>query len=110
MEGSNVLIHLVDASSAQIDDHIASVHKILDELNLSGIPRVLVFNKADLLTADALANMKRGFDAIFISALDRESLLPMIQTVSEMLEATGGPTSSPIEREDAVLNPIRAIS
>jgi GTP-binding protein HflX len=29
MEGSNVLIHLVDASSAQIEEHIASVHKIL---------------------------------------------------------------------------------
>ena len=40
MEGSDVLIHLVDASSPQVESHIASVEKILDELNLSGIPRL----------------------------------------------------------------------
>ena len=91
MEGSNVLIHLVDASSAQIEDHISSVHKILDELNLSGIPRQLVFNKSDLLSEEGIENMKQRFDAILISALDRKSLLPMIESVSEMLEATGDP-------------------
>ena len=89
MEGSNVLIHLVDASSAQIDEHIASVLKILDDLHLSETPRLLVFNKADLLSRDAVENLKRGFDAIMISALDRQSLLPMIERLSEMLLETG---------------------
>jgi len=110
MEGSNVLIHLVDASSAQIEDHIASVHKILDELNLSGIPRLLVFNKSDLLSAEGIENMKRGFDAIFISALDRHSLLPMIERVSEMLEETGNPQALSVKRDEELLTPVRAIS
>src|SRR5713226_3563094 len=64
MEGSNVLIHLVDGSSAHIEDHIAAVHKILDDLNLSGIPRLLVFNKSDLLSEEGLENMKRAFSAV----------------------------------------------
>ncbi len=110
MEGSNVLIHLVDASSAQIEDHIAAVHKILDELNLSGIPRLLVFNKSDLLSAEGIENMKRGFDAIFISALDRHSLLPMIERVSEMLEETGNPQALSVKRDEELVTPVRAIS
>src|SRR5215218_4213680 len=44
MEGSDILIHLVDASSEHFENHIASVKKILEELNLSEIPRLLVFN------------------------------------------------------------------
>jgi len=107
MEGSNLLIHLVDASSSQIDDHIASVRKILDDLNLSGIPRLLVFNKADLLSAADLEHMRRGFDAIFISALDHQSLLPMIDRVSEMLEATADQQTLSYQRDGGLVSPVR---
>lgn len=110
MEGSNVLIHLVDASSAQIEDHISSVHKILDELNLSGIPRQLVFNKSDLLSEEGIDNMKQRFDAIFISALDRKSLLPMIESVSEMLEATGDPQGLSFGHAEESIAPARTTS
>lgn len=100
MEGSDVLVHLVDASSEHVDEHIASVHKILDELELSGIRRLLVFNKADLLSLDDIENIKRD-DAILISALDRQTLLPMIERLSEMLGEAGNPEalSSARERE-----------
>jgi len=110
MEGSNVLIHLVDGSSAHIEDHIAAVHKILDELNLSGIPRLLVFNKSDLLTEEGLENMKLGYDAIFISALNRQSLLPLTRRVGEMLEAAGDPQALPLERDAELITPVRAVS
>jgi len=110
MEGSNVLIHLVDASSSQIDEHIASVHKILDELNLSGIPRLLVFNKADLLSKEDIENMKQGPDTILISALDRQSLLPMVERLSEMLEETGKLQAVSLERDEEPLISVRALS
>jgi GTP-binding protein HflX len=87
MENSDLLIHLVDASSEHVDNHIASVEKILDELHLSEIPRLLVLNKSDLLNADALENMTRAYNAVAISALNRESLLPMVERVGEMLNA-----------------------
>ncbi len=87
MENSDLLIHLVDASGEHVDNHIASVEKILNELHLSEIPRLLVLNKSDLLNADALENMTRAYNAVAISALDRETLLPMIERVGEMLNA-----------------------
>ena len=110
MEGSNILIHLVDASSAHIEDHIASVHAILEELNLSGIPRLLVFNKSDLLSMEGLENMKRGSDAILISALDRKSLLPMVERLSEMLEEAGNLQPLSPQRDQEFIAPARVIS
>ena len=100
MEGSNILIHLVDACSPQIEDHIASVHKILEELNLSEIPRLLVFNKADLLIEDELENLSAA-SAVVISALDRNSLLPMIERLSEMLDDVAASKSKRDVKETA---------
>ena len=88
MENSDLLIHLVDASSEHVDNHIASVEKILEELHLSEIPRLLVLNKSDLLNADELDNMTRAYNAIAVSALSRDSLLPMIQRIGELLIET----------------------
>jgi GTP-binding protein HflX len=88
MESSDLLIHLVDASSPHVENHIASVEKILEELHLSEIPRLLVLNKSDLLNADELENMTRAYKADAVSALNRESLLPMIQHIGELLIET----------------------
>lgn len=105
MEGSDVLIHLVDASSPQLDSHIASVEKILEELNLSGIKRVLVFNKSDLLSADELANLRAGYSAVMVSALDHKTLIPMVERIVEVLDGAMADKSSMSEgrRPDAIL-------
>jgi GTPase len=87
MEGSDLLIHLVDASSSQFENHIASVEKILDELKLSEIPRLLVFNKSDLLNEDEVINLRRAFNAVTISATNRTTLAPMLERISEMLDS-----------------------
>ena len=86
MESSDLLIHLVDASSQQVESHIASVEKILDELKLSGIPRLLVFNKSDLLNEDEASNLRQVFDAVMISALNSRTLIPMVDRIGEMME------------------------
>jgi GTP-binding protein HflX len=85
MEESDLLIHLVDASAPQFESHIASVEKILAELKLSDVPRMLVFNKADLIPSDAAANLARMFNAVVISAVDKSSLLPLVERAAAML-------------------------
>jgi GTP-binding protein HflX len=87
MEGSDVLIHLVDAASSQLESHIAAVEKILQELELSGIPRLLVFNKSDLLDAEELSNRRRAENALSVSALDPRSLLPLVERIGKILES-----------------------
>jgi GTPase len=86
MEGSDLLVHLVDASSRQLENHIESVEKILQDLSLSEIPRLLVFNKSDLLGDDELENLRRVPGAVVVSSLDRPSLVPMVERIGEMLE------------------------
>ena len=87
MEGSDLLIHLVDASNPQFENHIASVNKILDDLHLSQIPRLLVFNKADLLNEEELINLRRAFNAVTVSAMNRATLAPMLERIGSMLDA-----------------------
>jgi GTP-binding protein HflX len=103
MEGSDVLIHLVDARSAQLESHIASVEKILADLHLSGIPRLLVFNKSDLLNEDELSNFRHAFAAVMISALDSKTLVPMIERMSGMLENVNVNRSMNQERHSAIM-------
>jgi GTP-binding protein HflX len=83
MEGSNVLIHLVDASSPYMEAQIASVERILADLELSTIPRLLVFNKRDKVPAERMSNLLRIYDGIAVSAIDPASLVPLVDRMGE---------------------------
>jgi GTP-binding protein HflX len=88
VEQSDLLIHLVDASSPQLDNQMASVNRILEELGLSEVPRLLVFNKMDLADKDELANQSRIYGALPISALDRRTLGTLVNEISTRLANT----------------------
>jgi GTP-binding protein HflX len=85
MEQSDLLIHLVDASSPQLENQIASVNRILGELKLDAIPRLVVFNKMDLTDREELINQQELYNAIAISALDRKTLEPLVNEISARL-------------------------
>src|SRR5229473_1271677 len=73
--GSRLLIHLVDVANPRWQQQIASVDRILAELEFDRISRLLVFNKADKLEGANLDAMLRqisieqGSEALAISAL-----------------------------------------
>jgi GTPase len=87
MEESDLLIHLVDASSAQLENQIASVNRILGELQLDAIPRLLVFNKVDLVEPEELENRQCVYNAIPVSAIDRSTLGTLVNEISQRLTA-----------------------
>jgi GTP-binding protein HflX len=47
---ADLLLHVVDISHANFEDHIASVNKILGEIDSLNKPSILVFNKIDAYT------------------------------------------------------------
>ena len=47
---ADLLLHVVDAADPMKDEHIATTLALLDELKLGELPRVLVFNKTELLS------------------------------------------------------------
>ncbi|MEM1339325.1 MAG: GTPase HflX [Bacteroidota bacterium] len=93
---ADLLLHVVDISHPNFEEHIASVNQILDEINSSDKPTILVFNKIDqyrpeVLDEDDLQTertklhftlkewkktwfAKMGDRALFISALNKENL------------------------------------
>lgn len=85
MEQSDLLIHLVDASSPQLESQIASVNRILGDLQLDAIPRLLVFNKMDLADAEELENQCEVHNALAVSAINRRSLDVLVNEISARL-------------------------
>lgn len=85
MEQSDLLIHLVDAASPQVENQISSVNRILGELQLDRLPRLLVFNKMDLVDSAELENRCEAYNALPISAIDRSSLDRLVTEISERL-------------------------
>jgi GTP-binding protein HflX len=89
IDGSRLLIHLVDASNPRWKQQIASVDRILTELHVEKIPRLLVLNKRDLIdraTLDALQrelSLESGIDSLAISAQRRESLAPLLERIEQ---------------------------
>jgi len=83
LEDADLLLHVVDASSPRFEQHIASVEKILSDLNLSEKRRMLVFNKADRIEKDEAENVAQRYNAVCISALDKRTFQPLLQTIEE---------------------------
>ena len=92
---ADLLIHVVDISHSNFNEHIESVNLILNEINASNKPTIVVFNKIDKFKNDQQGiedkfdldyvdnsldtlkiNLKKQFDekTFFISALNKEEI------------------------------------
>jgi len=105
--GSRLLVHVVDASNPRWQQQISSVDRILAELEFEKIPRLLVFNKVDLIDAESLRSMKRmagcqeDAGCVAISALRTRSLLPLMEEIGKMLSKdlmAGNPEGATVSR------------
>jgi len=92
MNDADLLLHVVDCSNPRFSEQVKNVEELLSELGLGDKERLLLFNKADKLKElklnDPLAFMKtkhfsKSLGAFFISAVDRKSLLPLIDELQK---------------------------
>ncbi len=83
LESADLLLHVIDISNPLYNEQINSVEKILSDLNLSLIPTIYVFNKKDKLNEEKLEIIKNKKKGIFISALDRPTLLPLLDEIEK---------------------------
>ena len=56
---ADVLIEVVDASDGHFEEHRATVQTVLDELGAGDKPRLVAFNKADLLDRGGARRRRR---------------------------------------------------
>jgi GTP-binding protein HflX len=91
ISGSDLLIHLVDASNSRWEQQLGSVERILTELNFNQIPRLVVLNKSDLVDKDDLNAMLRftseggARECIAVAATNPQTLRPMLERAGEIL-------------------------
>ncbi len=83
---SDLIIHIADASSNQFEKHIVSVDRILAELDMAEIPRMLVFNKIDLINENKINMLKRDYkDAMMISSKLKVGLIELLEEIHKQL-------------------------
>jgi GTP-binding protein HflX len=98
---ADLLLHVVDANDPAREEHQRTVLKVLEELELSDIPRLVVYNKIDLVAPAELAGLGRAEpDAVLVSATQRESTRPLIERIARELagkweRSAKGPSVAP---------------
>ncbi|KAK4274802.1 hypothetical protein QN277_017976 [Acacia crassicarpa] len=85
---SSLLVHVVDISHPLSEQQIDAVDKVLSELDVSSIPRLMVWNKVDK-ASDPLKIRKEAEkreDVVCISALNGDGLPEFCSAVQEKLK------------------------
>ena len=96
LQESDLLIHLVDISNPFFEAHIQDAEKILSELGLDHIPRLLVFNKEDRLDPEAVEAICRRYDTFSISGHRPESLKGLLVAIEQRLWKGTPSTTLPV--------------
>jgi GTP-binding protein HflX len=90
---ADLLLEIVDASSDELDAHLSATRELLVELGLTNIPRLLVKNKWDLLSADQQLRLQRDPHTLCISASNGTHLDLLRQRITELLPVATNPES-----------------
>ncbi len=85
---ADILLHLVDASNPEFRKQIEVVDNTLSSLGFNDKPRILVFNKTDLLSEIEIQGLKNTYDAYVISAAKRQGLEELVSCLQKTLHQT----------------------
>ncbi len=101
---ADLLLHVVDASSAVLDEQLLEVQRVLAEIGAAEVPQLLVFNKLDRLEASQRPRALRdaielpgGLRAprVFVSARDGTGLAELRAAIAEVVAGASGLNDAP---------------
>jgi GTP-binding protein HflX len=94
---ADLILHVVDATDDARAEHMKTTERLLEELGLEEIPRVLVMNKVELLDPFARRLLeKKHAGSVLVSALVRDSTRPLVDRIaSELAERWDESAKSP---------------
>ena len=85
---SDLLVHVVDSTSAEPEAQIDAVGTVLAEIGADHVPELLAFNKADV-TPEAKRLAERYPGSVIISAETGEGIDGLLQAIGDRLRAIG---------------------
>ncbi|HDN2510485.1 MULTISPECIES: ribosome rescue GTPase HflX [Providencia] len=85
---ATLLLHVIDAADARLDENIHAVESVLEEIEADEIPALLVMNKVDMLE-DFVPRIDRDEDnnpvRVWVSAQTGEGIPLLLQALTERL-------------------------
>ena len=102
---ADLLVHMVDASAFDVDARIAAVDAVLNEIDAGQVPRLIVWNKADVADVDTLKVLQSAHPgSVAISAATGDGLPELLTKIGERLRALARITEFvvPYERGDVL--------
>jgi GTPase len=94
LEDADLLLHVVDASDPNLETKMDAVLRVLADLDLTSIPRLIVLNKSDRLDMVDLERLCHRYDAVAVSAINRTGLDRLMTTAEAKLRMMENATCS----------------
>ena len=84
---SQLLLHVIDLLDPEITERVDQVERVLDAIGAGDIPRLRVYNKADLIEASSFRSFVNGSSdrGLRISASTGKGLEELVETVGALL-------------------------
>jgi GTP-binding protein HflX len=83
---ADVILHVADAASHDLDEQIEAVRRVLGEIGAGDVPEVLALNKIDQVAGSARARLARRFPgSVAVSALTGEGAEGLLEVVGEAI-------------------------
>lgn len=80
---ADILLHVMDASSEELDNQISVVESVLSDIGAVGKPVIGVYNKCDKLTEEPIARMSYDKN-VFISAKHGININKLIDAIADV--------------------------
>ena len=84
---ADLLVHVVDASTPEPDEHIAAVRTVLAEIGAGDVPELVAFNKVDIAAAPAARWLSTHPGSVAFSARTGEGVPELLRAVGDRLRA-----------------------
>jgi GTP-binding protein HflX len=92
VQEADLLLHVADASHSELEEQMAAVRKVLDDLLTRPVPQILVLNKADLVDEVRERVLRLHYpDALLTSSLSQEDVEKARERIGEEVRSLRRP-------------------
>ncbi|MCY8232310.1 GTPase HflX [Priestia endophytica] len=82
---ADFILHVVDSSNPDYTTHEKTVHKLLEELNVTDVPMLTVYNKKDEVDPEFIPSTT---ESLLISALDAKDIEDLKTKTSDLIKSS----------------------
>jgi GTP-binding protein HflX len=86
LENADLLLQVIDISNPRFEEQMTVVDNLLDQLGLSAIPSLRVFNKIDLVTTEFAQIQRSRHQAVLVSALREQTFGELLGRIETLIE------------------------